>query len=210
MTEELIGELRNGVEVGDGKLFAKKIDEGRINNQKYLEMYLKTGVSEKLMFYISVYMGKEPHYKPWIEIFGINNEMYFNEGVIKYFGTEIEDKIIDLVSKSFGPGGRIFVEYSEDEETRYGLLRDYPEVITRFGYELYKRDFSWLKYWYYPEGFNEGGEKLQAEKPIDRKREEKHRKRIKEEVRKFLKGDYEENPYFERAKCRAEKILKDL
>ncbi len=210
MLNNLVDDLQKGLQIDDKTIYSKKVDKGRINNQKYLEVYLKKGGSEKLLFYLSIYQGKKPYYKPWVEIFGVNNQVRLNQEIITYFGTELESMIIEKISDYLGFGGRIFVEYSGDKETRSGLLRDYPEVTTRLGYKLYQNDFTWFKDWYYPEGFNEGGEKLQAEKPIDEEHELKHYKRMKEEIDRFLKQDFEENQFYRNAVDRAEKILEEL
>ncbi|MFW6196109.1 MAG: DUF1122 family protein [Thermoplasmatota archaeon] len=210
MLEDLVDDLQDGLQLEDKIIYAKKTDKGRINNQKYMEIFCKINNSEKLMFYLSVYQGKQPYYKPWVEIFGINHNIYFQDEVINYFDNDLEDVMLNKISENLGKGGRIFVEYSEDKETRFGLVRDYPEVVTRLGYKLYKHDFTWFKDWYYPEGFNEGGEKLQAEKPIDKKHEQNHNERIKEEINRFFEGDFEENDNYRRAKNRAQDILANL
>lgn len=210
MLKDLMDDLNDGLKIQDKLIYAKKTDKGRINGQKYLEIFCKKNNSEKLLFYLSVYQGKEPYYKPWVEAFGINNNLILEKNRFNYFGTKLEDVILDEISDNLGNGGRIFVEYSEDKETRYGLVRDYPEVITRLGNELYKRDFTWFKDWYYPEGFNEGGEKLQAEKPVDKKHEKNHYQRIKEEIERFHERDFEENKYYLKAKERANDIMECL
>lgn len=210
MLEDLVDDLQDGLQLDDKKIYAKKTEKGRINRQKYLEIFCQKDGSEKLIFYLSVYEGREPYYKPWVEIFGINNNVYLQGKNIKYFDTEIEKIMLRKISENLDEGGRIFVEYSEDEETRFGLVRGYPEVITRLGYELYKHDYTWFKDWYYPEGFNEGGEKLQAEKPIDKEHEQNHHKRIREEVKNFLEDDFEKNDHYNRAERRAKNILEDI
>ncbi|MFW5927903.1 MAG: DUF1122 family protein [Thermoplasmatota archaeon] len=210
MLEDLVDDLQDGLQLKDKIIYAKKTDKGRIHNQKYMEIFCKKKTFEKLMFYLSIYQGKQPYYKPWVEIFGINDNIYFQDGVINYFDTDLEDVMLNKISENLGKGGRIFVEYSEDKETRFGLVRDYPEVVTRLGYKLYEHDFTWFKDWYYPEGFNEGGEKLQAEKPIDKKHEQNHHERIKEEINRFFQGDFEGNDNYRRAKNRAQDILANL
>ncbi len=210
MLEDLVDDLNEGLQIQDKIIYVKKMDKGRINNQRYLEIFCKKNNSEKLLFYLSVYQGKQPYYKPWVEIFGINDDIYLQDGTINYFDTELEDIILNKISDNLGDGGRIFVEYSEDKETRFGLVRDYPEVVTRLGFKLYKRGFTWFKDWYYPEGFNEGGEKLQAEKPVDKKHEKNHHQRIKKEIKRFLEGDFEDNENYQKAKDRAKEILANL
>jgi hypothetical protein len=70
--------------------------------------------------------------------------------------------------------------------------------------------FTWFKDWYFPEGGNEGGQKLQGEKPLDKKSRERHLMRIHDEVMFFLSGiekyDKDER-YVIRAKNKGETIL---
>lgn len=210
MLEDLVDDLNEGLQIQDKIIYVKKTDKGRINNQRYLEIFCKKNNSEKLLFYLSIYQGKQPYYRPWVEVFGINDDIYLQDEMINYFDTELEEIILNKISDNLGDGGRIFVEYSEDKETRFPLVRDYPEVVTRLGFELYKRGFTWFKDWYYPEGFNEGGEKLQAEKPVDKKHEKNHHQSIKKEIERFLEGDFEDNENYQKAKDRAKEILANL
>lgn len=61
-----------------------------------------------------------------------------------------------------------------------------PTVTTRLGFELFKRDFTWFKDWYFPEGFREGSEKLQAEKPIDEEHRLFHLENIEKELEELM------------------------
>lgn len=61
-----------------------------------------------------------------------------------------------------------------------------PPHATPLGYLLWKSGARWFKDWYFPEGWMEGGEKLQGNKPLN---EEYYRKRTREralELTEFL------------------------
>jgi hypothetical protein len=51
---------------------------------------------------------------------------------------------------------------------------------------LFRRGFTWFKDWYFPEGFMEGDQKLQAEKPIDEHASQRHRARWVREINVFI------------------------
>lgn len=81
--------------------------------------------------------------------------------------------------------------------------------ISRLGFELFKNGFTWFKDWYFPEGYLEGGRKLQGEKPLNDKAKLAQLKRIQQEVREFLRNlkGYGQNEYIARWLERAKKIL---
>ena len=52
-------------------------------------------------------------------------------------------------------------------ETERGLKLGFPPQVTPLGYYLWNNGFRWFKDWYFPEGWKEGGMKLQATRPLD-------------------------------------------
>lgn len=68
-------------------------------------------------------------------------------------------------------GGKLFVTYIRDNETREMLYKGFSPPDTPLGFSLLKAGFTWFKDWYYPEGGNEGSPKLQANKPLNKEDE---------------------------------------
>lgn len=70
-----------------------------------------------------------------------------------------------------------------------------------------------FKDWYFPEGGNEGAQKLQGEKPLNEKLKNKHLIKIRDEVLSFLneieKHD-KEKKYVIMAKVRGENLLNKM
>ncbi len=56
------------------------------------------------------------------------------------------------------------MEYYEDRQTLRELKEGKPPEETRLGKKLKALGYRYLRDWYYPEGWMEGGYKLQAEK----------------------------------------------
>ena len=83
-------------------------------------------------------------------------------------------------------------------------------IATRLGYQLYKRGFTWFKVWYYPEGFYEGGQKIQAEKPVSRERMLQHVKQHLEEIREFMERRRNGSQYITLALLRARRLEREL
>lgn len=146
--EEFIRILKEGIEVNGKKLYLSKKEKGRFAEEENLTLDL---CGRRIMF-VKVFYGRRPYWREWIELFHI-------EPV--FFSSPFEDKIYCLISKHFR---RIFVEYYEDKETAKQLERGARVEETRLGNKLLKYGYTHLRNWYYPEGFMEGGYKLQGEK----------------------------------------------
>ena len=187
MYEELIGELKDGVQKSNFFLKSKNFEDGRIKNQEYFNLYLNIKDQEKMLMRMSIYKGKEPYYQPWVEMFSIKDSIIFGIEEFHYFGSEVEDELLDLLTSKMDEGSRIFIEYQHDKTTMKQLSSGVPAPSSRLGYKLFNRGFTWFKDWYFSEGFHEGNQKLQAEKPIDQKRRRNHLDNIKNQITKRIK-----------------------
>ncbi len=191
--------LKRGIQVGGLKIYAERVFPGRFPEEVNLEIHVKGGGR---LLNLKAFKGRE-FYRPWVEVFDIVPRLKVGGVEFNYFGSDAEDLVIGLFR--LPPGGRFFVEYYEDEETwremRYGV----PPPATRLGYKLFKLGYTWFKDWYYPEGFMEGGIKLQAEKPVNLEAEARHLREIRSELEMFL-----ERGGFPRALERAKKILEEI
>ncbi|MEM2783540.1 MAG: DUF1122 family protein, partial [Nitrososphaerota archaeon] len=167
----------------------------RFLEEKNLDIYVKKGILENRLLYIKVFHGRKPYYKPWIEIFGINAQIKLGEEIINYFDSIIENELLSFFSNFIKEGGKIFIEYHTDEETKKQLEADFPPFVTRLGYKLFNLGFTWFKDWYFAEGFMEGEQKLQAEKPINDEEKKRQIKQIKDDVKEFLEKIKSLNKY---------------
>lgn len=184
MLEIAVENIIKGIAINDFKIYAKRLFKGRFKEEVNLSLYLKSGNEEDFLLYIKVFYGRKPYYKPWVEFFGINKFLNLRKQVINYFDSIFEDKL--LSNFSINLEGSIYVEYYDDEETRRQLDANFPIPVSRLGYKLFKLGFTGFKNWYFPEGFMEGGIKLQGEKPINNEVRDKQLRELYNEVKDFL------------------------
>ncbi|MBR9680398.1 MAG: DUF1122 family protein [Candidatus Altiarchaeota archaeon] len=171
---EFVAQLKKGIQFENNILIAK------VKKSKFRGQYnLVVSYNSEELFQAKVFKGDKKFLFPWIEIFTINST---------YFDSKVEKFIMKKLSKSFGPGGRIFVEYGADKLTYERMWLGVPPAATRLGYLMYTNGFTWFKDWYFPEGFYEGDVKLQAEKPINIEAKKRHVMQMKDEMKKFLKS----------------------
>ena len=206
--KDTIKQLKIGIEVDDFLIYANKEIPGRFDEEINLDIYLKRGKIELKLLIAKIFFGRG-YYKPWVELFSISPLLDLGKIQLRYFDSAIEAKILELFSKSLEPARYIYVEYEQDKETLYILQRGFAMPISRLGYELFKNGFTWFKDWYFPEGYLEGGRKLQGEKPLNETIKSTQLKKIRAEVKESLPKLkwYEKNDYITRAWIRAKMIL---
>lgn len=136
---------------------------GRFREEHNVELY----VADKRACSLKVFCGRGP-YRAWVEVFDVNPSVF----------PSVEAAIYDAVAASLMGGESIFVEYGWDPESVVPAELGLPPHLTRIGEMLVERGFTWLKLWYFPEGHMEGGQKIQAQKPVN----EAQRRRNAEEA----------------------------
>lgn len=159
---------------------------GRLKELLIANLYTYIGNLPYRAATLAIFCGRLPFYRPWIEIYNIQPVLGGERSDIPFIASPMESRLLDAVSKVLAPGNRVFMEYYQDRETLIQLEHGAPVIASRLGYELYRRGFTWFKVWYYPEGFNEGGQKIQAEKPLDEKHKRRHLEEHLTELRTFL------------------------
>ncbi len=206
---DTVTELKSGIRIGEFLIYAKKEIAGRFDEEKNVDIFVKWRNVEFKLLVAKIFFGRG-YYKPWVELFGISSELNFGNQIFQYFDSDVENRILDLFSRSLGPGENIYVEYEQDKETLYIQQHGLAMPISRLGYKLFKIGFTWFKDWYFPEGYMEGGRKLQGEKPLNQKIKLDHLRQIKKEARESLNKmrNYEPNEYITRAIARAKLILR--
>lgn len=164
MRYDIIKRLSSGLRINDCVIRAVNIRGGRFREEYNALVVLESTGSPEELFDLKVFTGRPPYYRPWVEVFNIRGSFGPNDARGFYAG-RVEDALLDLLSEALEPGERLYIEYYSDWETTRALELGVPPAATRLGYKLFVRGFTHLRDWYFPEGFMEGGPKLQAEKP---------------------------------------------
>ncbi|MFN7065872.1 MAG: DUF1122 family protein [Aquificaceae bacterium] len=125
-----------------------KIEVGRFEEEENIILELKGGKR----LYLKAFYGRKPYWKEWVELFHMDPD---------FFGSPWEEELYRIISKYFR---RVFVEYYEDKQTLLELKAGKLPEKTRLGAMLKNLGYQYLRDWYYPEGWMEGGYKLQAER----------------------------------------------
>ncbi|MEM1512736.1 MAG: DUF1122 family protein [Candidatus Jordarchaeales archaeon] len=208
---EAVMKLTEGIDVSGFTIKAGKVSRGRFKEEVNLDIYLSGEGGAALLLYVKAFYGRWPHYYPWVELFGFRRNVSVGGSTVKYFDSVFEDTLLSLFGGALEPGGSIFVEYQEDWETRKQLERGFPPPVSRLGYKLLELGFTWFKDWYFPEGFLEGGMKIQGDKPVSDEERARHLERVKGEIKLFLERHHlESEEYVVRAIGRAREILRRL
>lgn len=145
MLEEAIKEIVKGIKINDFIIYAKKVSKGRFLEEENLDIFVKKEELESRLLHIKIFYSRKPYYKPWVEFFSINAQINLEGKIINYFDSIFEYELLSLFSNFLNKGGKIFIEYYNDEETRKQLERGFPIPVTRLGYNLFKLGFTWFK-----------------------------------------------------------------
>ncbi|MBN2517907.1 MAG: DUF1122 family protein, partial [Candidatus Altiarchaeota archaeon] len=124
----------------------------------------------------------------------------------------LDEKLFGILGETIPPGGSLMVAYvmfsnrsKIHEETARGLGIGVPPVATPLGYLMFKAGCGVnFKDWYIPEGGMEGPQKLQGFKALDKEHEDRRKKEMVLELKRFVGGKVSypgiEEPALERAK----------
>lgn len=134
-----------------------------------------------------VFCGQPPYYRPWIEVFAIEPKPGL-ECCVETACSVLEDALIELPARGLSGGEPLYFDYTWDDETMRILSRRVPPAATRIGVKMLRRGFTWLRHWYYPEGFMEGGEKIQGEKPMSSDNLRRHLSTLRRELEEFVES----------------------
>ena len=197
----LIQRLQAGIPANGGRLVATQVRPGRHREEQVVEVAAVRDHRSAYVAMLLVYAGRPPYYRPWVEIFAQASEVRWPDAPEPFLDSAWERALLAAVAAALGPGGAVYVDCEADAETRLAMNWGIPEPLTRAGALLYDLGFTWFKAWYYPEGFWEGGQKLQAEKPVDAAAAQRHREALAREIRRFLDRatTLPDHPYVRRA-----------
>lgn len=187
-------ELLDNKSLNGMSTYLKELRRGRFFEERYFELYLRDEsgrVSEKPIANGLYFAGRGKWIKPWAEISYHYRVDFKNEKgeveTVSFSDADRDIALFRLLGELVPPGGHLAVEYQGDE-TGIVLALGVPAAASPLGYLMWKSGFRWFKNWYFPEGWKEGGTKLQGNKPLN---EENRRKREEETVkglRKFVEN----------------------
>ncbi len=194
--EEFLNAFKKGLDTPYGVIKLKRIKQGRFIEEFNVDLSLE----DESLLTMKVFLGRKPYYGEWVEIFGIKPKL---KGQVPFFNSPVEEVLLDSVTPYFS---KVFIEYFEDKETAKELQKGVPPALSRMGYELFKRGYTYFRDWYIPEGLMEGGHKIQAGKPKNEEIRKKHLRQILEELETFRKKCDDEE-LVKKIEQRAEKLL---
>jgi len=138
--EGLVEKIERGIELRKGLMLKGFPKRGRFAQELNLDLYLTDGTRKEFLLHAKLFKGRA-YYRNWIELFGLRKEVLGEP----FFSSELEAFILDLFSPHTG---RIFVEYFEDLETAEELKKGVPPALSRLGFELARRGFTYVRDWY--------------------------------------------------------------
>ncbi len=205
MPKQVVQALAEGIPTPHGTLTAR-VAPGRFPEEEHLTVYLAASGDTIHVLDAIVYHGWK-WYAPWIELTRIAPHVNRGGRRIAYYDSPLESRLLTLFADALKPPGHLFVSYETDRETARALNDGVPAPATRLGFKLYRRGFTWYKDWYYPEGWREGGQKLQAEKPLDEEHRRRHHQVIRRDLETFLAAEPDDSDTVAAARCRARQVL---
>ncbi len=187
--------------------YSVKTSEGRFSNEIRFELFLASehATSPQPVVHGRYFAG-EAYYRPWLEIH-YNETIVLNSRNLSLMEKGLDEKLFKHLSDLLPPASHIMVFYSNHPETEKALSVGVPPPATYIGYLLFQAGCTWFKDWYFPEGFMEGGVKLQGNKPLNDEHRRKALGKIKPELLQFLNKDNGENRLFLEAEKRGKKVL---
>lgn len=204
----------NGKKINDQKIRVFNLRMGRFVEERDFELFMedKNGhISRYPIIYGKYFGGRGKWYPVWLEI---TYRPIFNIGGKKKNDRQLqleanqEDVLFRYLSELIPNGGRIFVMYTTAglETIKSIFERSIPPMLTDLGFLLWKNGFRWFKDWYYAEGWLEGGQKLQANKPLNEEIRYKREVETIVQINNFLLSKQGNNII----RKRAEYILKNI
>lgn len=120
---------------------------------------------------------------------------------------------LEPLAAAIPPGGHLMIEYEKTmwSETQLGLLARIPPLATPMGALLYRAGCGdSFKDWYFPEGGQEGGRKLQGNKAFDDRQAAAMAASRAGELERFLAQGTSGSPIDHHARATAAEILLEL
>lgn len=133
--------------------------------------------------------GRGKWIRPWLEVDYRPSADFDGLKVDLSGGLDLE--LFRALSSLLPPGGSFMVKYEDHSVTARALALNVPPPATPLGHLLWNAGFRWFKDWYFPEGWMEGGQKLQGNKPLNEEHATKRAEETAGELRSFLAGEFD-------------------
>jgi hypothetical protein len=181
-----------GTNTSQGPLRLTEVKQGRFPEER--DAVVAAGDEEGAVARVKYFGGRaSARVRPWIEARLLRDEQ---------LAAELVRALADLLP----PGGYLMVGYGDDETER-ALKRRVPPVASPLGKALYDAGCTWFKDWYYPEGWMEGGMKLQGNKPVSDEARQANEEALRAELEEWLERERSDDEIIRRARGRAVEIL---
>jgi len=176
--------------------------KGRFRGEVSFKLYLRSnGSVSKEPVVKGLYFRGSSYYKPWLEVH-FERTSKLKTGTIDLEKEKLDIKLFRLLSGLLPAGSHIMVAYENHESTAAALRANVPEAATYIGHLLFSAGCTSFKDWYFAEGFMEGSQKLQGNKPLNSRIKKINLKELRKDLIKFIKRDD-----FAEERERAKKLL---
>ena len=88
--KDLLVKIKRGYSIGKFILKADKIEKGRFMEEFNLEIKLQYNNTCNELMFMKIFLGRPPHYFPWIELFNITNKLSFGNENINFFDSNLD------------------------------------------------------------------------------------------------------------------------
>lgn len=205
----LIDILGEGVPLSGGYIYAKSIGTGEFKEERRLELYFRRENDESRLLRATIFPGRPEFFRPWVEITNIQNRMLINRKTVVFPDSDLEIMLHQLVVRSMTQGGKIFVEYEHDIETRHALEIGVPAPATRIGHILFLSGVTGFRDGLHPDNRTRGCRKLQGEKAGNGGALRRHISAMDTQLKSFLqsRSPCRSGDVIDRASRRAKAII---
>lgn len=189
---EVLRRALEGREIDGFRLRPRDFKPGRTERETYFNLFLEREGLPSLRPVVQglYFMGRGEYIKAWME-FRYEPRAEFPGAAVDLEERGLTAGLFALLGGMIPPGGSMMVIYGAEPhplsaDTERGLKRSFPPPATPLGYYLWKTGLRWFKDWYFPEGWMEGGMKLQATRPLDEGIRAERERKAREELQAFV------------------------
>ena len=167
--QEVLRQAVEGGELNGYSLEPRDFKQGRTGRETYFNLFLARGGQRSLSPVVQglFFVGRGDYIKAWIEFRYEPGATFPDGSTVDLEEMGLTAKLFSLLGGLIPPGGSMMAIYGAEHhpisaDTEKGLKRSFPPAATPLGYHLWEAGMRWFKDWYFPEGWMEGGMKLQA------------------------------------------------
>jgi hypothetical protein len=197
-----------------------EVAPGRFTEQAYFTLHLDREGDSSDPVFAGLYSSGRPSQfiAGWVDGDYFDTTSFKDGGRLVLSEIGLDGELFRLIGGLIPTGGSLMVSYSLfskesriHKETKQGLDRNYPPVVTPLGFLLFLAGCGMgFKDWYFAEGGREGPEKLQGFKSPDQHAAKTSKIKMLQELNLFLAHSrYEDNLEVE-SRARAEIVVREL